>query len=114
MVVTEKKHINLSLDPSVFLKLKERKEKAGSKTWEEFITSAILNLTDQDLDLIRLQQAKYELNYTFYFVQAVAPNNKYPLELTRIIALSLLSGDLNKAQAVAQQLLDYLTARRQQ
>jgi len=103
-----RKHLNLSFDPYIFSKIKEKKEKTNAKSWEEFIISAVLSLSDKDLDYIALQQLSEELNTVYYRIQTIKPQRKYQLELIRIISLHLLYDNQDKAVSLTQQLLNNL------
>jgi len=107
-ITPPKKHINLSLDPYIFAKLKEKKDKSNSKSWEDFIIVALLQLSEHDLHHIRLQQAKDEINDTFYHIETLSPEHKYEFELIRTLSLYLLHNNQDKALIIVQQLLDHL------
>lgn len=103
----DSKHILLTLDNNIFLKLKEMKEKGGYKSWEDFVLNNLLKVSEDELKKKKIEQMKEKL-YEFYNEIEYLSDYKYELELIRVITLQLLEDNILKARAITKELLQDL------
>lgn len=101
----KKKHVLLRFDPEDFRKLKRKKEQIGYKSWEEFILKNLLDMSDDEIKRKRLHELTYEY---FLELEGLSGDDKYILELIRVLIIKLLEGNRAKAKKIAKNIYEEL------